>query len=357
MEKIGPLFWHYRRFAPQSLTFSVTYFPKDSEIWQGPGEEEQRFLEYCSAAGWTLAAEWNQMRIFYTERETVPIDTDETVKLKVIHKIMKRTFLPHHYVMALIGICDVFLQIVFGERIFLLAYWLGILMTITGLLYFLTSMSYLYGYWTWYYDSKRSVEEGGPCVDASRRIRIVEWADTFYMALLILVAAARLAEFAAEEDTATKQGRMPLRIENLVDSFEEDSRYSWEERETCLIYYGTGWQESEQYGSITPGLSYTVVEVKWEPLYEPCLEELRRVVWWGSASLTENRQPMWQEAEHEAWMGEADIVYQCFEGPQPLPNYILCWEDRMLKLRFLWEPGTEELEKAVRRCAELFRRQ
>lgn len=78
-------FWTYEKIEPNKLTFTVTYFSEASDFNLYPSKNQEVFYEYCEAAGWQLASEWKQMQIFYTDQTNpIPIETDETLKLKTI---------------------------------------------------------------------------------------------------------------------------------------------------------------------------------------------------------------------------------------------------------------------------------
>ena len=95
IHKITPFYWEYYRIEPQMLTFTVTYFSDASEFNPYPTENQQTFHEYCKAAGWQLVAEHAQMQIFCSEQANpTPIETEESVKLKAIHRAMKKNFMP-----------------------------------------------------------------------------------------------------------------------------------------------------------------------------------------------------------------------------------------------------------------------
>ena len=56
LEKIGSVFWQYRKTEPKKLKFAVYYYPKASEFDPYPSEAQERFNDYCEYTGWKLAA-------------------------------------------------------------------------------------------------------------------------------------------------------------------------------------------------------------------------------------------------------------------------------------------------------------
>ncbi len=51
------------------LAYTVTYFSEASEFNPYPTEISRLSMNTAVNAGWSLAAEWAQMQIFYTEQE------------------------------------------------------------------------------------------------------------------------------------------------------------------------------------------------------------------------------------------------------------------------------------------------
>ncbi len=101
LEKVGAIFWKYRRIEPQELQFSVTYYPEASVYDPGPTESQERLYDICEEMGWSFVGEWWQMQIFSRPVETtggggagsemVALETDPQVKLANIQRTMKRS--------------------------------------------------------------------------------------------------------------------------------------------------------------------------------------------------------------------------------------------------------------------------
>lgn len=154
---------------PQQLTYTVTYFSEASEFNPYPTENQRTFHEYCKDAGWSLVAEWAQMQIFCSEREDpTPIETDESVKLKAIHRAMKKNFLPSNVVLLLLSVVqfylqlhiiaeDPILQLSLGSSLFLAATW-----SVLGI----QILFILMGYIIWYRKSRKAVNRGMACAES-----------------------------------------------------------------------------------------------------------------------------------------------------------------------------------------------
>lgn len=85
--------WKFERIEPQKLRCNVSYFPKASMYDPKPTDEQEDFVELCKHAGWELAAEKGELKVFYNEDETaVPIETDPLVELQSIKKACRENF-------------------------------------------------------------------------------------------------------------------------------------------------------------------------------------------------------------------------------------------------------------------------
>ncbi|MCI9403067.1 MAG: DUF2812 domain-containing protein [Oscillospiraceae bacterium] len=107
LEKIGQFLWTYKAIEPKRLTFSVTYFPAASQFDPRPSEEQETFYDFCAHTGWVLAAANAQMQIFYNEGlEPIPIGTDPVQEVALIHRTMKKSFLPAQLLLLAVGLLN-----------------------------------------------------------------------------------------------------------------------------------------------------------------------------------------------------------------------------------------------------------
>ena len=112
LEKIGRMFWQYRRAPAKKLTYAVEYFEKGSDFHAGLPESQREFLEYCEASGWTLVTTWAQMMILVSEEEDpVPIETDPATRLEVIHRAMRKNFLPGVIAMLVLSVLELLITL------------------------------------------------------------------------------------------------------------------------------------------------------------------------------------------------------------------------------------------------------
>ncbi|NLA87515.1 MAG: DUF2812 domain-containing protein [Clostridiales bacterium] len=168
LSKINRFIWVYRRSEPKKFSYTATYFPEASDFNPYPTYNQQTFHDYCKDAGWQLAAEWAQMQIFCSAEENpTPIETEEPVKLKAIHRSMLKNFLPGNVLLLLLFMLSLFflLQLITNTPVHALANngILVIAFLFSLLAVYLTAS--LIGYARWYFRSKRAVKTGGNCVE------------------------------------------------------------------------------------------------------------------------------------------------------------------------------------------------
>lgn len=189
--KITPFYWEYHKIEPQKLTYTVTYFSEASEFNPFPTENQQTFQEYCKDAGWKLVAEWAQMQIFCTEQENpIPMETEETVKLKAIHKAMKKNFLPSSVLMLLLSIFQIIFQIkmITDDPVYFLSNATSLSTVVIWNILAVYMLINLIGYTVWYRRSKKAISIGGTCIESSsgyKKISLFMW---FLLGIIIIMS-------------------------------------------------------------------------------------------------------------------------------------------------------------------------
>ena len=201
LEKIGPFFWTYRRAEPAQVTYAVTYLPSVSQFSPEPSADRENLEELCAAAGWQPVAGWVQMQIFANERpDPVPLETDDAVRLEVIHRSMKKNFLPWNVVVLVIALVMVGLQArtLLTDPYSLLSS-VNLFASFVWELLVVLQAGNLLWYGRWLRKSRRSVAQGGPCADAGPGLRrfnlVILW---LVLALAALFLASTLLTTGAE---------------------------------------------------------------------------------------------------------------------------------------------------------------
>lgn len=186
LHKITPFYWEYNRIEPQAITYTVTYFSEASEFNPYPTLNQQTFHEYCKDAGWNLVAEWAQMQIFCTDQvNPTAIETEESVKLKAIHRAMKKNFLPSNIVLLLMSLVQILFHLyqIGSDPVSLLSKGSTIYMMISWIFISLYTLVSLSGYGIWYQKSKKSIRMEGSCIENSNRYKSL---NKFLLALPIV---------------------------------------------------------------------------------------------------------------------------------------------------------------------------
>ena len=193
LEKAGPQLWTYRRAEPASVHYAVTYIPDSSQFNPGPTESQQTLEELCTAAGWEKVCDWYQMQIYVSEAaKPVPLETDEALRLEVIHRSMRKNFLPGNAVLLLFSLL---MAVLWGKTMVTdpLRLFRSNAHLFTGPLWILASaleIVNLGSYWLWRRRSAASVAEGGRCALTGK---VSRWANRVAMACIVLYVAAYLA--------------------------------------------------------------------------------------------------------------------------------------------------------------------
>lgn len=102
---------------------------------------------------------------------------------------------------------------------------------------------------------------------------------------------------------------------------------------------------SKNTGSF-PEIDYDLVDVKFTPLYDLYLKELMTV--WEFDDDLEFLKQTWEQTNAEAW--HADAVYELYVGGKPsgVPEYVVCWGNRIVRIRFLyWKPDITHIKVIV----------
>ncbi len=170
LDKVSPAIWRYRRIEPTDLTYAITYVPDASEWNPEPTDSQLTLEEYCAEAGWEKIGDWEQMQIFCSdEQKPIPIETDETLRLDMIEKSMKKSFLPAQFVilimMTILLVQHVSLWFSYHRLEYLaqdskLLLIIFLIFTIGLILFNLVS------YFSWSKKSKQAIEHGDGCVQA-----------------------------------------------------------------------------------------------------------------------------------------------------------------------------------------------
>ena len=144
-----------------------------------------------------------------------------------------------------------------------------------------------------------------------------------------------------------EQREIPLTIEALTGTKEEG--YVQEFRPSSTVFVS----QSECYEHALRGLGgdprlptlrYTIVDVHVSGLYDWCLQELlHEYDDYGTAIEADMADPpyyVYHQTDPAPW--GAQEVYQLRAYGHPRDEYLLCWDDRLVKLELEWTPTAEQ---------------
>lgn len=167
-EGASSFLWKFKRAEPSNKKFSVIFADDTSE-------RKRSLEEICVEGGWKKEFQGKQIQIFYADKEAIPLETDELIRLENIHLNMKKTFIPNWIKALLLMIIIAFSNGMsyFGGSPYMngKAFW-AFLVGLQGA--FIAGCSLL-GYLLWLKISRKKISKGGTCVSTSwyRRILIV----------------------------------------------------------------------------------------------------------------------------------------------------------------------------------------
>lgn len=136
---------------------------------------------------------------------------------------------------------------------------------------------------------------------------------------------------------------IPLRIEDLTGLVSEDWSTTAEASRSPLLTY----REYEQRARLDaaedlPDLSYEIVEVHVPALYDLCKQDLLAQYWYNTP---EEYRDNYLPIEPALWGAEEAYQLHSYDGT-PSHSYLLCWEDRLVKVHFWWAPTPEQMALA-----------
>lgn len=157
-------------------------------------------------------------------------------------------------------------------------------------------------------------------------------------------------ENGAGEDSAAKAA-MPLKSEDMRKIDNRKYEYSWDVCRTVFLDTDYGEQYSSDYEGFE--LYYEIVHVpQGSLLYRTCLKGylnseatplLFRIfgVWETDEEYRKVREACWS----------ADTVYRLYYDSNADTEWILCYDDRIVKITFYWEPDENDLRTADRKLS------
>ena len=170
LEHVGRYTWKYRRIEPADLKYAVTYVPDASDLNPEPTDRQLTLEDYCAEAGWEKIGDWEQMQIFCSAEENpIPIETDEKMRLDVIKKSMKKSFIPAQAVVLaamLLFLAQQFLLFVRHDPVEFFAQTYKLILVAFMVYVTIANLVNLLSYFSWCRRSAKAVAEGGVCAES-----------------------------------------------------------------------------------------------------------------------------------------------------------------------------------------------
>lgn len=188
--------------------------------------------------------------------------------------------------------------------------------------------------------------------------RAVTFASSFILSFGIMggivfgvLAASSRGAFAGENDTYTYHGstfvlyndQLPLAVEDLTGMAYEGYVRQRNGEESLLLGQLEVWQtprfDNPNYREL-PTLRYTITEVKAPFLYDICKNSLLRQI--TDTDFPEGHRDYYEARDAAPW-GAAEAYQEVSQAWGPRNRYLLCYEKRIVEIRFDWEPAPEQM--------------
>ncbi len=394
LESASDYLWKYQRAEPAKLTYAVTYAPDASEWNLQPTERQQMLTDYCAEAGWQKVTDWLQMQIFCTaEEDPIPLETDEALRLEITREAMWSKFLwiqAGSLFLSLV-IAGILLLSFVGNPILYLSK--GYLLALDALVLYgiFQNVFHLGSYCWWSRRSEQLVEQGGSCVAPPPYLLVNKigrigtavfllafvllilqdkgkgpglYAVLYMSVLFVMIFLLRqmqkffkqrglskgknifalilldcllaflfiggLSYYALLAGWFTPQTVTQEELLVTVEALQEGAGLEYQQQKNAHSSILLARFDGRQWGEQTTDLEYEMVEVKWQALYDWCLQQY----------LQENKS-FPEAGVYQALKVEfQQTVYQYYVDDKPVNQWLLCKDNRILKLRASW-PLTE----------------
>jgi hypothetical protein len=140
---------------------------------------------------------------------------------------------------------------------------------------------------------------------------------------------------------------IPLKIEDILETEYSEYNYHlvWDD-DSFLVSRLEATQRPRKDALEQPDFGYTIVDVKWKALYNPCLKDmLDDYEGWYSEDIYGNVfHDTFVLTDAAPW--GAERVYQLSQGgvEEMSQVYILCYPGRLVKMQFGWDVTREQMQ-------------
>ena len=407
LKKVGTFLWNYEETTPQKVHFSIVFFPKTTALEPEPSDNLLMMREYCEKTGWKLVAENGQMQIFCNEEEKpLPIETEACIQVENIHQTAKKNLTFVHWILLINAFMQLGLQAM--QFIFDPLNWLGLgyhfYLGLVWIALGIGSATELIQYYTWYHKAKRiAAEEEELYLPKSHTIfrgiylgiafvslilsilSIAEFTSSKYGVLVIVYAIMAIgvplcvSRLLKERKVSAKKNRIAivilavivsvgmtaytfvsiikdfdnffqkekavsLQISDFIEVEDEDFRESFRMSNSPFISYVEGYQAAkwEEGAEEIMMIDYTILVIKAPFCYDFCKNELLKEYSYLSDDVLIEKSG-YKKIDAAKW--GAEEVYCNYFDDEPSNKFVVCYEDRMIKIDFSWDVTDSDMEK------------
>ena len=200
LETPGNTIWKYWEGEPAEVKYAVTYVPQASQFDPEPIEEQRTLEEFCREAGWEKVGDFLQAQIYMNRRPNpVPIETEEEVRLDVIRKAMKKSFVPAHVVLVLLMLFNLWIGLTgfFSDPMSSLAGYGSILSALFLPIGVAVIAANPIAYYVWLKRSAKSIASGGTCVSP----KVVRMLNKWELPVILVYFIGMVTGLAGEGNT------------------------------------------------------------------------------------------------------------------------------------------------------------
>lgn len=147
---------------------------------------------------------------------------------------------------------------------------------------------------------------------------------------------------------AVYMDELPLTVEDLFEVPYDGYIREQRSDESLLLGHFVMRQhprfDAEQFIEM-PSLEYAITEIKLPFLYESCknslLNKRKDQIAYGQVVLVDH----YESVDATPW--QANEAYRLYQGVGYIDQYLLCYEKRIIEIKFYWEPTSEQITIAV----------
>lgn len=410
LEKIGNCFWKYRRIESKSLKFSIVFLPNLSESNVIAKDEKEDFADFCSAAGWNYVTSTDKMLIFCNEEENpVPIETDAKLQVSCIDKSCRKAifseFLLHLILMLFWTGKEIYYY--FINPIDTLSNGLDLSLSLYFFVLSLFSLSEYVSYRKWYKKAKINADENNCFTETKSKKtvkilfvafislilflfslnseRLFVFGFAFLIVLIYILAAhfliiIPLRKLFNKKDIPTKtrliisvavsvcftlvffsvstiaifkntnhynsilnafensDNMHPLTIEDLTETTGKKYTTLSNKEKSIIVQNYYCWQfEPSDYDT---DIGYEITDFKLPFLYDVFKKHLTEP---NEIDIIDGTTFALESFDYI----NANEIYREYRLGKPSNHFVICWDNRIVDLKFDWEPTEEQIAIAA----------